>query len=224
VLKQRTETLHAKAKSVDLSAILFQVDAAPQATFKCEVQDHGLEDVLDRKLISQARTALEDQVNVSVSFPIVNTDRAVGAMLSHEISKAYGKKGLPDGTIDYRFRGSAGQSFGAFLAKGIHFTVEGDTNDYFGKGLSGGQMVVVPDRDSTFEPGDNIIVGNVGLYGATSGNVFIRGKAGERFAVRNSGATAVVEGVGAHGCEYMTGGDVIIQTLIGQTTMTCRKS
>lgn len=216
VLHQRTDTLHAKAMSVDLSAILFRQTYQNQATFKCEVQDHGLKEVLDRKLIEQAQPALVHQTKIRAACEIVNTDRAVGAMLSHEISMRYGKKGLPEGTIDFRFRGSAGQSFGAFLAPGISFHVEGDTNDYFGKGLSGGRITVSPDRDATFEPSDNIIVGNVGLYGATSGEVFIRGKAGERFAVRNSGATAVVEGVGAHGCEYMTGGHVVILGDIGR--------
>jgi len=147
---------------------------------------------------------------VSTVFPIINTDRSTGTMLSNEISKKYKGEGLPEGTIKYNFRGSAGQSFGAFGAKGIEFTLEGEANDYFGKGLSGGRLTVVPDRDSLLIPHENIIIGNVAFYGATSGEAYIKGMAGERFAVRNSGVKTVVEGIGDHGCEYMTGGLVIV--------------
>ena len=147
---------------------------------------------------------------------VSSTNRAVGAMLSNEIAKKYGSKGLEDDSINFRFRGSAGQSFGAFSSKGLTFTLEGDANDYFGKGLSGAKLIISPDRDSTIVPEDNIIVGNVALYGATSGEVYIKGVAGERFCVRNSGATAVVEGLGAHGCEYMTGGRCVVLGKIGR--------
>ena len=215
-LYQRREGLHSKARSVDLAPVLHLEDAKGLPQYACELQDHGIDDVLDRRLIERAQAAILDAQPVSGNFDIANTDRAVGAMLSNQVSLAYGIKGLPEDTIRFRFRGSAGQSFGAFLAPGITFTCEGDTNDYFGKGLSGGRVVVIPDRDAGFEPSENIIVGNVGLYGATSGEVYIRGRAGERFAVRNSGVTAVVEGVGAHGCEYMTGGQVIILGHVGR--------
>ena len=216
VLQQRTNALHAKALSVDLSPVLYREPDNVLPEYRCTPQDHGLEEVLDRRLLKEAAHALDGETSATGSFKIANTDRAVGAMLSHEVSKRYGAEGLPDNTINFRFRGSAGQSFGAFLAPGIGFRVEGDTNDYFGKGLSGGRIIVIPDREAQFEPGENIIIGNVALYGATAGEVFIRGHAGERFAVRNSGATAVVEGVGAHGCEYMTGGEVIILGEIGR--------
>jgi glutamate synthase (NADPH) large chain len=141
---------------------------------------------------------------------VKNTDRTIGTLLSNEISKKYGSAALPDNTINYKFKGSAGQSFGAFTTKGISFELEGEANDYVGKGLSGAQLAIYPSAEATFVPEDNIIIGNVALYGATSGEMFIRGMAGERFAVRNSGATAVVEGVGDHGCEYMTGGRALI--------------
>ncbi len=216
VLRKRTTGLHPKAASIDLAPVLYIEDAKGLPGYACELQDHNIDDVLDRRLIERAQPALLDGARVTGTFRIANTDRAVGAMLSNQVSLHHGSKGLPDETIAYRFRGSAGQSFGAFLAPGIAFAVEGDTNDYFGKGLSGGRIVVVPDRDATFVPSDNIIIGNVGLYGATAGEVYIRGRAGERFAVRNSGVTAVVEGVGAHGCEYMTGGQVIILGHVGR--------
>ncbi|RMG84568.1 MAG: glutamate synthase subunit alpha, partial [Bacteroidetes bacterium] len=174
----------------------------------------GISRVLDKKLIQYARPAIEWRQPVETTFPIQNTDRSVGAMLSHEISKIHGREGLPEGTIRFRFRGSAGQSFGAFAAPGIEFTLEGEANDYFGKGLSGATLIAVPDREATFEPDKNILIGNVALYGATSGRVFLKGMAGERFAVRNSGAWAVVEGTGDHTCEYMTGGRVVV---LGET-------
>jgi glutamate synthase domain-containing protein 3 len=161
-------------------------------------------------LIDHAREALERGTPVSISLPIRNTHRTVGAMLSGEIARRYGSEGLPDDTIRFEFTGSAGQSFGAFLAKGVTMVLEGEANDYVGKGLSGGRLIVYPPRTSSFQPEENILVGNVVLYGATSGEVFFNGMAGERFAVRNSGATAVVEAVGDHGCEYMTKGTVIV--------------
>ena len=169
----------------------------------------ALEAVLDRQLIALAKPALENGEAVSGEFPILNTDRSCGTMLSNEISKIYNDQGLPK-PMQVKFTGSAGQSFGCFLAKGVEFTVEGDANDYWGKGLSGGQIVVYPYRNSSLVAKDNIIVGNVCFYGATSGKAFIRGMAGERFCVRNSGAEVVVEGIGDHGCEYMTGGKVAI--------------
>ncbi|HET9053296.1 MAG TPA: glutamate synthase subunit alpha, partial [Cyclobacteriaceae bacterium] len=156
------------------------------------------------------RPALEDGKKSTGKFSIRNIDRTVGALLSNEVSKKYKGEGLPEDTIQFKFKGSAGQSFGAFVAPGVTFELEGEANDYFGKGLSGGKLIVYPDRESTFKPEDNIIIGNVAFYGATSGEAFIRGQAGERFCVRNSGVRAVVEGVGDHACEYMTGGRVVV--------------
>ncbi|HYG39428.1 MAG TPA: glutamate synthase large subunit [Cytophagales bacterium] len=206
---------HWKYKNLDLSAILYKEPISLDVPlFQQETQDHGIDDVLDWELIAKAKSALEKAEPVTGEFLIQNVNRAVGTMLSNEISKIYMGQGLPDGTIHYKFKGSAGQSFGAFGAPGIRFELEGDANDYFGKGLSGGQLILYPDKKSKFDPSDNIIVGNVAFYGATSGEAYIRGLAGERFAVRNSGAKAVVEGVGDHGCEYMTGGVVVI---LGET-------
>lgn len=179
-------------------------------------QDFKLKKVLDRKLIKAALPALEQANPVKERFQIKNTDRSVGAMLSNEISKIYGSPGLPDDTIHYKFLGSAGQSFGLFLAKGVTFELEGEANDYFGKGLSGGQLVIYPSRNANFKAEENIIIGNVAFYGATSGHAYINGKGGERFCVRNSGVKTVVEGIGDHGCEYMTGGQVIILGEIGR--------
>ncbi|NBU36575.1 MAG: glutamate synthase subunit alpha, partial [Bacteroidetes bacterium] len=170
--------------------------------------------VLDHSLINTAKPALEFKQPVKAEFNIRNIDRATGTMLSFEISKKWKGNGLPDGTIQFIFKGSAGQSFGAFGAKGIHFRLEGEANDYFGKGLSGGRLIVLPDSQAKFIARDNIIIGNVAFYGATSGESYILGCAGERFAVRNSGVTAVVEGIGDHGCEYMTGGVVVV---LGET-------
>ena len=216
-LKVTDRTDHWKLKSLDLKPILFRDKLAGKITeYKNIPQDHGIAEVLDRKLIEYSKQALGDKVSIQSVFPVINTDRAVGTMLSNEIAKMYGTEGLEDDSINFRFKGSAGQSFGAFGAKGLTFTLEGDTNDYFGKGLSGAKLILVPDRDSKFEPSQNIIIGNVSLYGATSGEAYIKGMAGERFAVRNSGAKAVVEGVGAHGCEYMTGGKVVILGSIGR--------
>ena len=200
-----------KTKGIDLTDLLVKPEAPDSvARCHCEDQDHGLERALDHELIAHSQRALSHREPVTFESPICNANRTVGTMLSGEIAQRYGEDGLPDDTINVTFTGSAGQSFGAFLAKGIAFTLEGDSNDYFGKGVSGGRLVVVPPRQSTFVPEANIIVGNVALYGATGGEVFIRGLAGERFGVRNSGAHTVVDGVGDHGCEYMTNGLVIV--------------
>ncbi|HEX4489237.1 MAG TPA: glutamate synthase large subunit, partial [Terriglobales bacterium] len=202
---------HWKARGIDLSAILYNPDVPKRVARHCVTeQDHGLNSVMDLQLIKQAQPALESRTPVEISMPIHNVDRAVGAMLSGEISRRHGSGGLPTDTIRVQFNGSAGQSFGAFLAKGVTLTLEGDANDYVGKGLSGGRVVVRAPRDAGFVAESNMIVGNVVLYGATSGEAFFNGVAGERFAVRNSGATAVVEGVGDHGCEYMTNGLVLV--------------
>ena len=183
---------------------------ADVSRFHNEVQSHGLEKALDNRLIELARPALERGEKVAIETPIRNINRTVGTMLSYEIAKRYGHEGLPDDTIHIRFAGSAGQSFGAFLAKGVTLDLVGDTNDYCGKGLSGGRISVQPSPKFRGEPTENIITGNVVLYGAIAGEAYFRGVAGERFAVRNSGARAVVEGVGDHGCEYMTGGTVVV--------------
>jgi glutamate synthase (NADPH/NADH) large chain len=200
-----------KVKHIDLSGLLHPVNNTKGMTlYNSEKQDHGMDDIIDWRLLENAKAALEDKTPVFASFDVKNTDRTIGTLLSNEISKKYGSAGLPDNTINYKFKGSAGQSFGAFTAKGISFELEGEANDYVGKGLSGAQLAIYPSPDAKFTPEDNIIIGNVALFGATSGEVFIRGMAGERFAVRNSGATAVVEGIGDHGCEYMTGGRALI--------------
>jgi len=210
-LMVRENITHWKYSKLDLSPILYKEPAAEfVGLYHQEDQDHGLADVLDWKLLEAAKPALENQQQVKASFDIKNTDRTVGTILSNELTKIYRSAGLPDDTIHFKFLGTAGQSFGAFNNKGITLELEGDANDYFGKGLSGGKLIVYPDKTSTFVPEKNSIIGNVAFYGATSGSAYIRGKAGERFAVRNSGADAVVEGVGDHGCEYMTGGRVVI--------------
>ncbi len=215
-IKIRKDLNHWKLESLDLSPILYRDPLADsQSQYQCVQQDHLIDDVLDRRLIEYTLLALEDKININSVFEVMSTDRAVGTMLSNEIAKRYGSEGLEEDAINFRFHGSAGQSFGAFGAKGLTFTLEGDANDYFGKGLSGAKLIISPDRHATFIPQDNIIVGNVALYGATSGQVYIKGMAGERFAVRNSGANAVVEGLGAHGCEYMTGGQVVVLGEIG---------
>jgi glutamate synthase domain-containing protein 2/glutamate synthase domain-containing protein 3 len=202
---------HWKAKGVDLTHILHKPEVPLEIATHCvQQQEHGLEKALDNRLIELAKPALENGTSVEISMPIRNVNRTVCTMLSAEISRRWGETGLPAETITISFAGSAGQSFGAFLANGIAVHLEGDANDYFGKGLSGGRIVIVPPRAATFRPEKNIIVGNVSLYGATGGEAFLRGMAGERFCVRNSGATAVVEGVGDHGCEYMTKGIVVV--------------
>lgn len=206
---------HWKYKGVDLSPLLFKEDNADDETLYCSIQQkHLIDDILDRQMMIDSKDALEHQTPVSLEYPVINTDRTIGAMISNEISKKYDAAGLPENTIKVKFNGSAGQSFGCFSAKGLRFELEGDANDYFGKGLSGANLVVYPDKIAKFEPSKNILIGNVALFGATDGKAFIRGVAGERFCVRNSGATAVVEGVGDHGCEYMTGGTAVI---LGQT-------
>ncbi|MDR3676035.1 MAG: glutamate synthase large subunit [Acidobacteriota bacterium] len=210
-LTQRRDIDHWKASGLDFSAVLYNPHVPTRVGRHCTIkQDHGLDKSLDYQLIDHAREALERGKKVSISLPIRNTHRTVGAMLSGEIARRYAEQGLPDDTIRFQFTGSAGQSFGAFLAKGVTLTLEGEANDYVGKGLSGGRLIIYPPRNSSFQPEENILVGNVVLYGATSGEAFFNGMAGERFAVRNSGATAVVETVGDHGCEYMTKGTVVV--------------
>jgi len=208
---------HWKAKGIDLSSILY-VPTLPSrvAHRKMQDQDHGLDRALDHVLIEKATPALESRTPVTGSFNIRNTHRTVGGMLGGEIARRYGSAGLPDETIHFKFSGSAGQSFGAFVPSGVTLELEGDSNDYLGKGLSGGRIIVYPPKTSSFLPEESILVGNVVLYGATSGEVFLNGIAGERFAVRNSGAIAVVEGVGDHGCEYMTNGTVVVLGLTGR--------
>jgi glutamate synthase (NADPH/NADH) large chain len=211
VLDVRKAIEHWKAKGLDLSPILAPpVNKYNQTFFNSRGQDHGLDQALDNELIAGAQDALENGSAVKLAFPIRNVNRTVGTMLGAELTRKWGGDGLPDGTIDITFQGSAGQSFGAFVPRGILLRLEGDANDYFGKGLSGGTLVVRPSRAAKFVAEDNVIAGNVILYGATGGNAFIRGIVGERFCVRNSGATAVVEGVGDHACEYMTGGRAVI--------------
>ncbi len=203
---------HWKARGLDLSPILAPpVNKYDQTLYCSRPQDHGLDKALDRQLIADARDVLATgEGQLHKSYAIRNTNRTVGTMLGAELTRRFGGVGLPDGTIDLTFHGSAGQSFGAFVPNGMVLRLEGDANDYFGKGLSGGTLVLRPARTAKFVAEENIIAGNVILYGATAGNVFIRGLVGERFCVRNSGATAVVEGVGDHGCEYMTGGRAVI--------------
>jgi len=203
---------HWKSDGLDLTPILTPA-AKPhdEVEVHCTIaQDHGLDRALDMKLLELCEPALKSGEKVELELPIVNTNRTVGTILSNEVAKAFGEPCLPDETIRIKFRGSAGQSFGAFLARGISLELEGDANDYVGKGLSGGHLVIYPPSASTFEASESIIVGNVVLYGATGGEAFFRGRAAERFCVRNSGARAVIEGSGDHGCEYMTGGRVVV--------------
>jgi glutamate synthase (NADPH/NADH) large chain len=202
---------HAKANGLDFSKLFTKPPVpAEVALFNRERQDHKIHDIIDRKLIAQSQTALESGTPVRIELPIRNTDRTTGAMLSGAIAKRYGHDGLPPDTIVAKFKGTAGQSFGAFLARGVSFELEGDANDYVGKGLSGGRIVVRPPAQSGIVPEDSIIIGNTVLYGAIEGECYFRGVAGERFAVRNSGAVAVIEGAGDHCCEYMTGGVVVV--------------
>jgi glutamate synthase (NADPH/NADH) large chain len=203
---------HWKAKGLDLTPLLTPAAKPhPDTQVRCTTaQDHGLAVALDHKLIELAQPALQHRQKVNAQLPIRNTNRTVGTMLSYEISQRYGAEGLPDGTIHFRFTGSAGQSLGAWLAPGVTLELEGDANDYVGKGLSGGRLIVYPPANAIFVPENNVVIGNVALYGAVAGQAFFRGLAAERFGVRNSGALAVVEGVGDHGCEYMTGGRVVI--------------
>ncbi|MFV0553521.1 MAG: glutamate synthase large subunit [Mangrovibacterium sp.] len=204
-------TDHWKYKNLDLSPILHKEPAHEGvALFKTKDQDYQMEEILDWKFVEAAKEAMESGKAVKAEFPVLNTDRSVGTLLSHELTKKYKGEGLPDDTIQFKLTGSAGQSLGAFMCKGISIEVEGDANDHFGKGLSGGQLAIYPHKDAPFVAEENIIVGNVCFYGATAGKAYIRGVAGERFCVRNSGAEVVVEGIGDHGCEYMTGGKAVI--------------
>lgn len=212
LLKVREDLRNAKTENIDLSLILTPAHTLRSgvATYNVRKQDHKLHVRLDNKLIAESELALEKGLPCRIECDVVNTDRALGATLSYQISKRYGEKGLPQDTIHANIRGSAGQSFGAYLAPGVTLELEGDANDYVGKGLSGGRLIVYPPRSSVFKAEENVIIGNVCLYGATMGTCFFRGVAAERFAVRNSGVTAVVEGVGDHGCEYMTGGRIVV--------------
>ena len=210
-LQQKDNITHWKYKNLNLSKVLFkEPESENTGLYKQEEQDHGIADVLDWKLLKAAQKAIDSKEKVSAGFDIINTDRTVGTIVSNEITKVYKGEGLPEDTIHFKFTGTAGQSFGAFNTKGLKLELEGDANDYFGKGLSGAKLIVYPSSKASFVAEQNSIIGNVALYGATSGTAYIRGKAGERFAVRNSGASVVCEGVGDHGCEYMTGGTAII--------------
>ncbi len=208
---------HWKSQNLDLDKILFK-PVTPEGTklYKSRPQEHGLEKVLDHQLIALSDKAINNKEKVKANLVVVSTDRAVGTMLSNEVAKKHGSVGLKEDSICFNFKGSAGQSFAAFLAKGIRFKLKGESNDYIGKGLSGGKVIVTPPKSSLFNPSKNIIIGNVALYGATSGEAYFKGMAGDRFAVRNSGAYAVVEGLGDNGCEYMTGGRVLVLGKIGK--------
>jgi len=212
VLDTRAAVDHWKAHGLDIAPILMPAENPyeGQTLYRTRAQDHGLDRALDQQLLLLATPAIEDAKPVRIELPIRNTNRTVGTLLGHAVTRKWGGEGLPDETIEVHFRGSAGQSFGAFVPHGITLRLEGDANDYTAKGLSGGRIIVHPDRNALFAAEENILVGNVVLYGATSGEAYFRGVAGERFGVRNSGATAVVESVGDHGCEYMTGGRVVV--------------
>ena len=211
-LQPRKAINHWKATGLDLAALLWAPKMGDEVGRYCQIeQDHGLDKALDRTtLLELAQPALERGDKVRATVKIRNVNRVVGTMVGSEVTRRYGAEGLPEDTIHFHFQGSAGQSFGAFIPSGITLELEGDANDYFGKGLSGGKLIAYPPADSTFRAEENIIVGNVALYGGTAGEAYIRGMAGERFAVRNSGVQAVVEGVGDHACEYMTGGHVVV--------------
>jgi glutamate synthase (NADPH/NADH) large chain len=214
-LELRENINHWKYKKLDLAPILYrEPESDNTGLYKMEEQDHGIEAVLDWKLLEAAKPAIANGEKVKASFPIRNTDRTAGTILSNEITKKYNAEGLPEDTVHFKFTGTAGQSFGAFNTKGVTLELEGDANDYFGKGLSGARLIVYPPKQASYVPEENILIGNTAFYGATAGESFIRGKAGERFGVRNSGASVVVEGVGDHGCEYMTGGQIVI---LGET-------
>lgn len=211
LLDMRKAISHYRAKGLDFSKIFYKPPVGPDVALrKVRDQDHGLDRALDQQLLKLAAPALESAEPVTINIPIINVNRTVGTILGSEVTRKYGGAGLPDDTIRINFTGSAGQSLGAFVPRGITMVLEGDANDYVGKGLSGGKIVVTPPKNVLFKPSENVIIGNVALYGATGGRAFFRGKAGERFCVRNSGAMAVVEGVGDHGCEYMTGGVALI--------------
>ncbi len=217
VLEAKKAIAHWKAKNIDLANILYQPEVGSDVGRYCQIpQDHGIEKSLDiTVLLDLCKSAIEKGEKVKATLPINNTNRTVGTILGNEITKRHWE-GLPEDTVHLHFQGSAGQSFGAFVPKGVTLELEGDGNDYVGKGLSGGKIIIYPPAASTFVAEENIIVGNVALYGATAGEIYLRGIAGERFAVRNSGVTAVVEGVGDHGCEYMTGGKVVVLGATGR--------
>ncbi len=211
LLDADTAVEHWKAVGLDLSSVLALPDVPDDMSRRqTKLQDHGLEKALDHQFLGACAAALDLGEEVSVTLPITNVDRTVGTLLGSEISRRFGAAGLPDDLISLTFNGSAGQSFGAFVPRGVTMRLYGDANDYFGKGLCGGRLVLRPSTASVFAAEEQIIAGNVILYGATGGEVFIRGQVGERFGVRNSGAVAVVEGVGDHACEYMTGGSVVV--------------
>jgi glutamate synthase (NADPH/NADH) large chain len=216
VLEANTGLEHWKAKGIDLSMLLTPAKKSHVnvGVYHTQAQNHGLEKALDNEIIRLAKATIEKGEKVSIELPVMNTNRVVGTMLSHELAKAHQGKPLPDDTLHIKLQGSAGQSLGAWLYEGVTIELEGDANDYAGKGLSGGRLVVYPSKQSNFVAEQNIIVGNTVLYGATSGEAYFRGIAAERFCVRNSGASTVVEGVGDHGCEYMTGGRVVV---LGET-------
>jgi glutamate synthase domain-containing protein 3 len=211
-LEQRQAIAHWKVKGLDLKNILYQPEAPDNVgRYKQIAQDHGLEKALDNQLLLElCQPALKNGQSVQATLPIGNQHRAVGTILGSEVTRRYGRSGLPEDTISLLFNGSAGQSFGAFIPPGLTLTLSGEANDYTGKGLSGGKIIVYPPKGATFKAEENIIIGNVAFYGATAGQAYIYGMAGERFCVRNSGLEAVVEAVGDHGCEYMTGGRVVI--------------
>jgi glutamate synthase (NADPH/NADH) large chain len=215
-IEMRTAIEQWKTRGLDFSNILYQPNVPETVGRYCQIpQEHGLEKSLDSTtLLELCRPALEDRTPVSATLPIRNVNRAVGTMLGSSVTRRYGAEGLPADTIQLSFTGSAGQSFGAFVPRGVTLKLEGDANDYVGKGLSGGKIIVFPPREATFKAQENVIIGNVAFYGATSGEAYIGGVAGERFCVRNSGVYAVVEALGDHGCEYMTGGRVVV---LGQT-------
>jgi glutamate synthase domain-containing protein 3 len=217
LLELNRDILPWKAKKIDFSKILYKPEVANTIGTYCSVkQNHGINKVLDLKLIELARPAFEERKEVKEELEINNTNRTTGATLSGRVCKVFGEEGLLDGTIHFKFKGVAGQSFGAWLAKGITFELEGMTNDYIGKGISGGKIIVYPDKQANYKSEENIIIGNTAFYGAISGEAYIRGVAGERFCIRNSGLNAVVEGVGDHGCEYMTGGRVLVLGTTGR--------
>jgi len=201
---------HWKAKGLDFTRLFTKIDSKGERTYQCEAQNHPIRDILDRKLIAEAQPAIHHKRPVQIETPITNIDRTAGTMLSGEIAKIHGHAGLAEDTICVKLHGTAGQSFGAFLARGVSFELEGEANDYVGKGLSGGRIAIYPPKNNKIIPEESIIVGNTVLYGAIDGECYFRGVAGERFAVRNSGAVAVIEGAGDHCCEYMTGGVVAV--------------
>jgi glutamate synthase (ferredoxin) len=211
-LEPRAAITHWKAKGLDFSNILYAPEVGPEVGRFCSIkQDHGIERSLDvTTLLDICKPAIERGEKVIAELPIRNVNRVTGTITSGEVTKKHGAKGLPADTIRIHFKGSAGQSFGAFMTRGMTFSIEGDANDYVGKGLSGGKIIIYPAPDAPFKAEENMIIGNVALYGATAGEVYLRGMAGERFGVRNSGVDAVVEGIGDNGCEYMTGGRVVV--------------